>query len=264
MPEHILDPGHDTDRPTFEGLRDVEVDLARPLTRENFVVTAQEVTDSIRAVRDEGRPLREGLTEARKVAVDESPHPQLALLAEIMLLAPQMARVDDQINRHALDENERREGLLSMIRYNHAVRDLIFANPQTFTHSDLENWLGAVGHNEKFAQRVVQGVGAEVAIARQAARTPGVHEVQLSTVTQDSRGGDLYLAAVDQPTRSVSVKSGWAADRQVVRQQSGKLEIGLPTNAIDEYFDVMPLSGRELSSQLQEALGVQVTGHVPF
>ncbi len=147
------------------------------LSREHFSAQAEDIFATVARASDERKPLREGYAEARELYVRQEENEQLKNFSTLLLSSPTAARADKELetmrSNDNLDLTKYRELKDSVIGYNHLLQQVIFDNPHGFGREQLTGWLEmASGGNDKWARKLVAGIAAEVAVAREIQATP--------------------------------------------------------------------------------------------
>ncbi len=181
--------------------------------------------------------------------VREEQDPQLAAFTEVLLQAPNQAKLQEAIEEvkdrnKKLGATDKRKELLgrmkeSALRYHHALRDVISENPGSFSADELTEWLDMASNNEDWARQTVLGVASEVAVARALPGTAGVHEVRLASVEEDRRGSDIVIEMRRGDSYGIDVKYAWASRRLGVSVHRGRFEIGI-SKAMLQDFELIP------------------------
>ncbi len=255
---------------TFSGGGEIRyIAAAAQLAPGDFSVNAADIFATYAHARDTGHPRMEGIRRATEAYVVDEPNPLKRLQADVIINAQYMAQVSGDQNRmqEALKSDPRNEQLQDeslrmkrqLVRYNHAVRDLIANSDGKLRAHELKNWLekGSNG-NTAWAERTVSGVAAEVAAAAAIDEIPTV-SVQFASVEEDLRGVDLKVIPGDgRPAINVDVKVGGnrPLDNLGVRERNGQrvYEVGLESRWMDGFY--LDASGRRsLQGQIETILG---------
>jgi hypothetical protein len=147
--------------------------------------------------RDHAEDVLEGLkTDGFEKAVETSIHSEenddYRLQAEVILLA-KAARALERQKEDMTERHDVHEAKTALIRYNHAVRNLIWHNPKGVFTDDLTEWLHEATGDEAWAEGIVAGAAGEVAVARAMLDVGGVKSVRFATVDEDRHGMDVVV-----------------------------------------------------------------------
>lgn len=207
------------------------------LSRENFTYQAEDIIATLRASAQNGEPLAAGLTKAHEAYVADEENPNLREFSAMLLGARNAEVIQKNLDtlkpkiesRTATNEEKQRYYDLrdAAIAYNHQVRDVIWNNPQLITKDDLSRWLEMAGSgDERWSQRLLQGMASEIAVARQIQMVPGVREVRMSTIEEDAKGVDIVPVLLDGSEIPIDVKSGQQSLGYMPRRNGG-MELGV-------------------------------------
>ncbi len=211
------------------------------------------------------RGLREGYDAARKAYVEEEDNRDLRQFAAVMLFSPDMPGLSDKASVYQAKREElRTEGkdlppaqlddYYAMRRklgaYQHGLREVVMKTQGEIEPEQVSAWLERFSRNEPWSRSILQGVASEVAAYRYLSEFPGVQSVRFGTVTEDTEQGIDMVATLDNGQEMlVDVKSGGSRPEGGVRWVNGRLEFGLPRQA---------LQGFELTEGVKDELEEQV------
>lgn len=217
------------------------------------------------------------LARTREKYVNNAEYAELANLADVILSAPEAARVQEGLNKinnrlsqlkkiakdqpnHQLPpelatersslRSQRKLEVAKILPWNHKLRELIDTVADVVPRKDVENWIeramqGAGGT----ARKVVAGMGSEVAVARLARQLYGGDRVRLSTQSEDAKGTDMVITTRDGREVAIDIKTGGNIDDLGSRQK----EVAINQNQI-EGFDVREDQKRELEQRIRVAI----------
>ncbi len=216
----------------------------RVLSRESFTYQAEDIIATLAKSRQDGEPLGVGIAKARDAYVNEEEDPRLRAFGSMLLntrnaevIQKNLDVLGEKLRDHSITQDERKQYYDlrdAAITYNHQVRDVIWENPQMITKADLTKWLEMAGSgDEKWSQRLLQGMGAEIAVARQIQMVPGVREVRMSTVAEDAKGIDIVPILTDDREIHIDVKSGQQSMGYIPRERG--MELGVDTEMLSGF-----------------------------
>ncbi len=217
------------------------------------------------------------LARTREKYVINAEYAELANLADVILSAPEAARVQEGLNKindrlsqlkkiakdqpnHQLPpelaaersslRSQRKLEVAKILPWNHKLRDLIDTVAGVVPREEVENWIekamqGAGGT----ARKAVAGMGSEVAVARLARQVYGSDKVRLGTQAEDAKGTDMVITTHDGREVAIDIKTGGNIDDLGSRQK----EVAISQNQI-EGFDVREDQKRELEQRIRTAI----------
>lgn len=213
------------------------------LTRDSFTSQATDIFTAIRHAEESGQAKSVGYEIATETYVNDPEDKLLGLQADIILTAH--IAYKDQLRLDVLkaapdsDANyvEMKELKSRQSAYDHGVRDLIMAAPDTFTPRDLTDWLAkGSGINPAWAAKLVAGVAAEVAVIHALEGAPGIARVIPASVEQDVRGADLEVQLEGRnSTVMVDVKYGGNQPLNGYEWRKNVLVVGIGRLAMDGF-----------------------------
>lgn len=187
--------------------------------------------------------------ETKRFFIDEETNPDLQDLAKILMTAPAVASLDRQFEERKLDnedkhlsaEEQAREKEISasvkkpLIDYNHLVRDFVEGNADSLDREEFASWLGHSTRNFDWADKVVNGMAAEIAAEDYLATLPEVSGVRPATNGEDSLGIDLVAEMQDGTRVCLDIKSGRAQPPEGVEPGRYSVKVGIPTDAVEQW-----------------------------
>ncbi len=217
------------------------------------------------------------IARTREKYVANAEYAELANLADVLLSAPEAARVQEGLNKinnrlselkkiartnpdHQLStqqaaernslRNQRKLEVSKILPWNHKLRELIDTVADIIPREEVENWiekamLGAGGT----ARKVVAGMGSEVAVARLARQLYGAENVRLSTQAEDAKGTDIIITTKDGRDVPIDIKTGGNIDDLGSRQK----EVAISQQQIDG-FNVRDDQKGELELRIRSAV----------
>lgn len=214
-----------------------------------------------------GENPKDGYREARQAYVveeRENGDPRLADLAETLLDAPLVLPIQQELDRaHAERDFDTVDRLKPVvIRFNHELRDLIADTPPgMFTREELTGWLREAARDMSgdATKRMMNGIVAEVAVAKRLRADPDVESVRFATPAEEEQNVDVVAVLKPKPgkppeTRRLQVKCGrHRLDEPVVPHPNGVVEVGF-TADVFQGFGFAKEHRAAASDQLHRAL----------
>lgn len=236
----------------------------RSLTAENFTQCAEGIIDTLKYASAHRLSMRETYHELQDIYIAEEPDRRLAQFAAVLLEAPtacahqrKLTIVKDKIDMLGSTPElslSKETYKASIIAYNHTLREVIAENPDTFTEPQLTEWISLSSSGEgEWVESLVQGIGAEVAVARTLQASEEVHAVRYATAQEEPRGIDLVVTMQDGAIHCVDVKTGkqGLADG-VTENRRGRLEVGLARGDVKD-FRIRPNLRADLRQEFTRA-----------
>jgi hypothetical protein len=182
------------------------------------------------------KPRAVAYQRAREAYVLQEESAELAKLADVLL---------DARNYLDYQNSQNKENIIS---FNHRLRDVIALTADVVPRKRMESWLGRfMGDNPVEAEKIIAGMGAEVAVYRVAVREFGSVNVKLSDVEQDKRGVDL-LVRTNASWKEIDVKTGGNQGGGLGRSH----EVDVDRAMIDG-FDIRPEYIQGIINQIKDS-----------
>lgn len=211
-------------------------------TREEFEAQAEDIFATMNQALNEGKPLREGYRIASEAYVQQEENPDLRQLADLILAAPAAARAHEQLATMRQQRSQRLDRQAferlknQVIGYNDSLRNFIFTNSSQVDRSTMTEWVekGSNGNTE-WTKQVMNGIAAEVAVARQIQRTEGVASIRFSTPEEERKGIDIVATFSDGETLSIDVKHRHEDSEYVPEYRDDKINFEISPDEINGF-----------------------------
>lgn len=263
MPDTKIQPAKDDlDHPeevTFKNAPKLGFDqiesTEEEVTAKDFSNSQKYISRTIQNIIDQGGTREEGYDKARERAIRYEEQ-SLKDFSEILLDAPAFYETEKEKKELEVKKeqgtNEYKEKKRELSEYNQRIRDLILDNPGKFSKKEFTNWLAKASNNNlAWAEKIMSGVSAEIAIMNACEPLNLVKNVEPGTVEEDLRKIDFKIITQDGTRIKVDAKAGGnQLENGIFIVRGDHIEIGVDNKDIQDDFTL----NKEAKSSVQDDL----------